>query len=517
MRMRRIAPIAAAVAGALVLTACSGGGDGDGDGGNGGGDGAALESLTIMAPYFAEVPPESDDPVGTALSEVAGVPLEIQWVPNSAYGERINTVLAGDDIPDVMVITGKDQGFVSTALAGGFWDLTEYLQSGDYPNLVSENPDVELASGVNGQIFGVYRARDVIRASVILRQDWLDNLGLELPETTDDLYEIARAFTEDDPDGNGEDDTYGMIAPQWPGGIGSNSPYDTIDVWYGSGNMWRDDGGELIPAFTTPEWREAVEFERDLVQNGYVNPDYATMDPATWNEPFLNGDGGIILDVQSRATQLADLFEQQEEGSAADKVALAGQLSGPNGTFALPTTGYAGFLAIPRSSIQTEEQLEQVLQMLNDLNTTEAQNLMNHGIEGDNFTVEDGYAVFNPERQDFTDQVTGAWAQLGMNVAGYNAYPIQPRTEFLGELGDLRLQLQDEDLANAVFNPAAGLVSDTYTTTGTQLDNIIGDARIQYLAGQIDEAGLDEAVERWRTTGGDQVTTEINELYSQLG
>ncbi len=51
------------------------------------------------------------------IAHVAGVPLEVQWVPNSAYGERINTVLAGDDIPDVMVITAKDQGFVSTALA----------------------------------------------------------------------------------------------------------------------------------------------------------------------------------------------------------------------------------------------------------------------------------------------------------------------------------------------------------------------------------------------------------------
>lgn len=513
MRMRRIAPLATVVAGALVLTACSVGDDG----GGGGEGGDALDSLSIMAPYFAEVPPESDDPVGAALSEIAGVPIDVQWVPNTSYGERVNTTLAGDDIPDVMVITGKDQGFVSTALAGGFWDLTEYLHSGDYPNLVSENPDVELASGVNGQIFGVYRARDVMRASVILRQDWLDNLGLDLPETTDDLMEIARAFTEDDPDGNGEDDTYGLINPQWPGGIGTNSPYDTIDVWYGSGNVWRDEGGELVPAFTTPEWKQSIDFQREIVQSGYLNPDYATMDPATWNEPFLNGEGGIILDVQSRAPQLAELFDQQEEGSAADKVALAGQLEGPNGTFALPTTGYSGFMAIPKSSVQNEEQLAQVLQILNDLNSTDAQILMNNGIEDDNFTVEDGFAVFDPAKQDFTDQVTGAWAQLGMNVAGYNAYTAQPTTDFMAELGDLRVQLQEEDLANAVFNPAAGLVSDTYTTNGTQLDNIIGDARIQYLAGQIDEAGLDEAIQRWRDSGGDDVTAEMNELYSQLG
>lgn len=516
MRMRRIAPLATVVAGALVLTACSGGGDGGGgtDGGDGGG-GEALESLTIMAPYFAEVPPEDDDPVDQGLSELAGVDIDVQWVPNSSYGERVNVTLAGDDIPDVMVITGKDQGFVSTALAGGFWDLTDYLHSGDYPNLVSENPDVELASGINGRIFGVYRARDVIRASVIIRQDWLDNLGLDQPETTDDLMEIARAFTEDDPDGNGEDDTYGLIAPQWPGGIGTNSPYDTIEVWYGAGNMWRDEGGELVPAFTTPEWREALEFERELVQNGYINPDFATMDPATWNEPFLNGDGGIIIDVQSRAGQLRGLFTDAGEDPD-EKVALVGQLEGPNGTFALPTTGYAGFLAIPRAKVQTEEQLEQVLQILNDLNSTEAQILMNNGVEGDNFEVDGDYIVWNEDRQDFTDQVTGAWAQLGMNVAGYEAYSVKPSDEDAIAFDELRLQLQEEDLANATFNPAVGLTSETYTTNGTQLDNIIGDARIQYLAGQIDEAGLEDAIQRWRDSGGDQVTTEINELYSQL-
>lgn len=496
-------PLAVAAIGALTLTACSDGGASD----------EPLESLDIMAPFFSAVPPEEDDPIDQALSELAGLDLSVQWVPNSDYGAKTNTVLAGDDIPDVMVIQGKDQAFVQTAEAGGFWDLTEHLASGDYPNLVTENPEVQEASSVNGKVCGVYRARDVIRHSVIIRQDWLDNLGLALPETTDDLYEIARAFTEDDPDGNGEDDTYGMINPAWSG-LGNGSPYDALEVWHGSGNLWRDEGGELVPAFTTPEWRQALEYERDLVSNGYVNPDYATMDPATWNEPFLNGEGGIIIDVQSRAAELSKLFKEQDPEGFARYIGLAGQLEGPNGTYAMPTAGYSGFLAIPRSGVQNEDQLEQVLAALNELNTTEAQNLMNHGIEGDNFTVEDGAAVFDPAKQDFTDQVTGAWAQLGMNLAGYDAYPIKQASEFDEALQQLRLELQAEDLANAVFNPAAAFVSPTYTTSGAQLDTIIADARIQYIAGQIDEAGLDAAIETWRSSGGDDVTQEINDLYA---
>ncbi|GAA2286301.1 extracellular solute-binding protein [Glycomyces scopariae] len=500
-------PLALAAAASLALTAaCSDGGEGSGE---------PLESLTIMAPFFSAVPPEEDDPIDEALSELAGLDLSVQWVPNTDYGSKTNTVLAGDDIPDVMVIQGKDQSFVQTAEAGGFWDLTDHLASGDYPNLVTENAQVQEASSVNGKVYGVYRARDVIRTSVILRQDWLDNLGLAAPETTADLAEIARAFTEDDPDGNGQDDTYGLINPAWSG-IGNGSPYDAIETWYGAGNLWRDEGGELAPAFTSDEWLQALQYERDLVSGGYVNPDYATMDPATWNEPFLNGKGGIIIDVQSRAVELAKLFKEQDPETYDRYVALVGQLEGPNGTYALPTAGYSGFLAIPRSGVQNEDQLEQVLTALNELNTTEAQNLMNHGIEGDNYSVVDGEAVFDPAKQDFTDQVTGAWAQLGTNLAGYNAYPIQQETEFDQALNQLRLDLQAEDVANAVYNPAAALVSPTYTTSGAQLDTIIADARIQYIAGQIDDAGLQAAIETWRSSGGDQVVEEMNDLYADL-
>src|SRR5690606_16251476 len=211
---------------------------------------------------------------------------------------------------------------------------------------------------------------DVIRHSVIIRQDWLDNLGLELPETTDDLYEIARAFTEDDPDGNGQDDTYGMINIDWGPTIGNGSPYDAIEVWHGAGNLWRDEGGELVPAFTTEEWLQALQYERDLVENGYVNPDYATLEGENWNTPFLNGEGGIIIDVQSRAAELVSLFKQQNPDDFEQYVGLAGQLEGPNGTYAMPTPGYSGFLAIPRAGVQTEEQLDQVLTVLNELNST---------------------------------------------------------------------------------------------------------------------------------------------------
>lgn len=509
MKSMHKSAVALLAAGALALTAC-GGGDS-----NGGDEGGELSSFTIMAPLFSTTPPEEGNPVEEALAEIAGVDLDIRWVPNSDYGDRINTVLAGDDIPHAVVIQQKTQAFVQSAEAGGFWDLTEYVRSGDYPGLVSENPEVEMNASVNGKVYGIYRARDVIRSQIVIRKDWLENLGLEVPTTTDELREVARAFTEDDPDGNGQDDTYGIIIPSWSG-IGNGSPYDAFDVWFGSGNLWVEQDGELIPSFTTPEWKQAQDYARDLIQSGYVNADYATFDGANWNTPFLNGEGGIIIDVSSRGPQIINLFRENDESTYDQYVEIAGAVEGPNGHFAMPTPGYAGFIAIPKDQVPTEEELKQVLQILSDWNSEEAQILMNNGIEGLNFEVEDGYAVTNPDEQALTDHVTGAYAQLGMNVSGYKAYSAAPQTDYDREMLEKRRALEAADLERAVFNPAAAFVSETYMSRGTQLDNIISDARIQYAAGQIDEAGLQAAIDQWHASGGNEVIAEMNELYAAL-
>ena len=367
-----------AVVAALALTGCSGGGAGDDEANNA--DAAKLESLSIMAPFLSTNAPEEDNEIETALEEVIGVDLDMTWVPNASYGDKVNITLAGDDLPQVMVIQGKDPGFVRNAEAGAFWDLTEYLD--DYENLKTTFPEVQRASSVNGKVYGVFRARDVMREAVIIRKDWLENVGLELPETTEDLYEIAKAFTEDDPDGNGADDTYGLIIPKWPGTIGTNSPWDAIETWYGAGTRWTERDGELVPNFTTDEWLEAVQFERQLVEEGVVNPDYATFDSAKWNEPFLTGKGGIIIDVHSRVGQLISLVKQSDPENFENFVDVTGNLTGPDGElYALPTSGYSGFLAIPKAQVRTEAELRGVLEVLNELNSAEAGPILNNGIE----------------------------------------------------------------------------------------------------------------------------------------
>ena len=84
---------------------------------------------------------------------------------------------------------------------------------------------------------------------------------------------MLKAFTTDDPDGNGKDDTYGLVASKF------NGPWDNMQIWFGAPNKWGDDGsGNLIPAHETPEYMEALKFFRQIYSEGLVNKDFAVMD-----------------------------------------------------------------------------------------------------------------------------------------------------------------------------------------------------------------------------------------------
>ena len=509
MRRRPRMTLALTVTGALALSACSGPAT------DSSATEADLDTIQIMVPFLEAQPPAKGDTIHQALEEVTGKKIELIWTPNSDYEEKTNITMASGDLPHVMVIQGKSPGFIKNANAGAFWELSPYLE--DYPNLVTTSPETQRNASVNGEVFGIYRARDAMRTSVILRKDWLEAVGMEQPTSVEELYEIAKAFTEEDPDGNGADDTYGLIVPKWPGAINTNSPYDVISTWFGAGNTWTERDGELVPNFTTDEFYEANEYTKRFIDEGLINGDYATMDSATWNEPFLNGKGGIIIDVHSRAAVLMALFKEQDPATFDQFVEISGNLASESGElFSQPTPGFSGFLAVPKTSVKTEGELRAVLSFLNDLNSPEAAVLLNNGIEDVNFTLDGGLTVPIAELSSEGAEVAQAvksYSQLGMNVNDVNYYLPKQATEYEQEMFDKRTALETADLESAVQNPASPYVSQTQVAKGAQLDNIVSDARIQYLAGQLDEKGLRAAVEQWRSTGGDDVIAEINELH----
>ncbi|MEC0256788.1 extracellular solute-binding protein [Paenibacillus lautus] len=467
--------------------------------------------LNIMLPIFKTNYPKDDSPVAAELEKLTGTDIHFEWVPNASYADKFNITLASGNLPKIIYVPdSKGPSFVSAVKSGAFWDLTDKLKN--YPNLGQASEVILNNSSINGRTYGVYRGRELGRNGVYYRQDWLENVGLEQPKTIDDFYNMLKAFKEKDPDGNGKDDTYGLVMVKWTAGWGAG--FDQIKLWFGAPNVWGVRDGQLVPEFEYDEYLEALKFMKKLYDEKLVNQDFAVMDSAKWTDPLVNGQAGVIIDVVDGAARVDDKIKAANVAAGTDSrehyMDVFGAVTGTDGQIrTLPTSGFAGLLAIPKSSVKTEEEVDRILKFLDQLNEPDLQTLTSFGLEGVHYTKIDDTTL---ERS--TDSVL-----LESEVEGLNQMvPYIPEGKGLQVAQTpLRLKQTEVQMKNRetiVTNPAEPFISEVYSQKGQQLGNIINDARIKFIVGQIDEQGWRDAIELWKKSGGDDYVKEINELYA---
>lgn len=230
---------------------------------------------------------------------------------------------------------------------------------------------------------------------MVFRKDWLEKVGLQTPQTVDDFYNMLKAFKEKDPDGNGKEDTYGMVLVKWSGQWASG--FDTIKLWFGTPNKWGVQDGKLVPEHEYPEYLEALKFMKKLYDEKLINSDFAVMDSAKWTDPIVNNKAGVIVDVVDTGARVDDKIHAALEKEGKDEpdkhyVDVSGGVTGTDGKLhTLPTSGFSGMLAIPKSSVKSEEELKRVLAFLDQINNPELQTMLGFGLEGTHYTMVDGF------------------------------------------------------------------------------------------------------------------------------
>lgn len=456
--------------------------------------------ISIMTTAHTPEPPTNDSPNVKALGEYTNTELDMIFVPASNYEDRFNITLGSTDLPTIM-LASKSPSFIQAARDGAFWDITDYID--DYENLSQLNEIIRNNISIDGKIYGLPRTRPLGREAVSIRKDWLDNLGLEMPETIDDFYDVLKAFTNDDPNGSGENDTYGLVVSEYEG------PWNVMQTWFGTPNQWGiDDDGNLYPHFEAPEYREALAFFKKIYEEGLVNEDFAVMDPSHWSDPVVNGEAGVMVNVADEANRIQNKMLQADE-STAGAIDIIGAIEGPNGLFSLPTSGYSDLLAISTTAVKTEEELRRVLEFMDMLSDEEGETIAHNGVEGIHYEIEDG--VYLPTDDTSLVNEYTSLNQILTFIPG-DRFLKEPETDL--KIKELDIIAGNEDIV--VANPAEPLVSKVYGQRGAQLDDIIGDARIKYIVGQIDESGLDEAEKLWLKSGGQDLIDEMNELYKEI-
>ncbi len=177
------------------------------------------ETLTILTyqNWHSSSYYDSEDglPIENEIANITGVNIEWECVSSDDYTTVAQTRLAaGIDLPDIIRVPNGTVGLAEYSSQGLLINMKEYINETDTPNLwklFQEQPIYEAQStSPDGNIYGIPHAEFDINNYVVMwdaiRQDWLDTLGLEMPETIDELHDVLVAFKEQDPNGNGKAD-----------------------------------------------------------------------------------------------------------------------------------------------------------------------------------------------------------------------------------------------------------------------------------------------------------------------
>ncbi|WP_456288059.1 ABC transporter substrate-binding protein [Paenibacillus sp. AK002] len=284
---------------AMLLTGCSGAGGGQNDSAETPGDQTGSKvKLTAIITKHPLTKPLAEMEWLQKVEETAGVDIEWQEI-TADWGQKKGTMLASGDIPDLFigpnVITDAD----FAQFQGLFQDLSGMLeQAPNVQNMFNEKPDTKIiATQSDGKIYGLPKYQRFWPATAsrqFINQQWLDHLGLSMPTTWDELYEVLVAFKEKDANGNG--DPNDEIPMDWPGGIGG---YFNPAVLLGSMGITLTDGsgqgyfvedGQVKNFLTDERYKTMVSFLNKLYKAGLINPEVFTHDYTKF-QSIARGEG----------------------------------------------------------------------------------------------------------------------------------------------------------------------------------------------------------------------------------
>jgi len=230
-------------------------------------------------------------------------PVEIEFISiNRAEVTALYTaMLAAGNAPDIMSDFAVE-AFERFVIQELLLDVTDLLD--EYgPNIKAMVPQEVLDWGMHeGRLYAIPKTRNetaVPNWMQFIRQDWLDNLGLGMPNDFDELYDAMYAFTFNDPDGNGIDDTYGYGAGAGESegsGPGFGGAERILNLYGAMRDRWLPYGedGLYDHVAITPNRRDAYKFIERMFDDGLINPEFFTMTGQQARTEFITGGVGTI-------------------------------------------------------------------------------------------------------------------------------------------------------------------------------------------------------------------------------
>lgn len=472
--------------------------------------------------------------------------------------DQVNLMVASGDLPDTFAFTagGKssqelyDSGLTRTIPKEM---LEKYAPR--YMKMLSENPPglkMNILKGTEDEylsMVGLYKNVDGLPWTPTFRLDWLEKLGIDPPGeikqvgpsggrekvyftdkayTIEQVEEILKAFTFNDPDGNGKNDTYGL------------SPYNNQIHWSASlmgsfgiapGFNYMEDG-KLVVTEISKKYKDFLKLMAKWYKMGLIDPEFTTLDNNKSWEKYKQGKVGyyiaqpayIAMDDWAKGRAPQNIVENPN--STAKLLATAPEI-GPDGSQGvgayLPVGDLADAYYINKDV--TDEELARILQIYDYINMNNDARWTLYGEIGTHSdwegTPEKSAIKVRPEFA-LEEGNSGFWAY------NFRTYDKERVTWFTSEY---TLKLKDEYFARQDIKDSMLLrpyrydildetkLRDVQKRYSGQKTTIVDEFRMKAIVGEVDiDKEWDSYVGNWMKNGGKETLAELEKaaLVSDL-
>lgn len=536
----RRAMLATTAAGAAVLAGCAPDQPGSGNGGGGGGGGAGAGSGGDVAPRhipwegvepefpagdgipagYTRIPDElgttgvvplpaidpismliqgSPPAVGFAenayykqLSADTGTDFNVTYGGYSEYVSKFQTLVASDDLPDVVMSTNVPQ--FPDLLRAKFTDLTEFL-GGDaveeFPALASISPGCWKVPVVDGQLWGVSKSRPAAEGKLLLaRGDLLAERGIDPDVSLSNVDDLMSLFTELTDRGDRRF-AIGQDPRSWL--------MPLLLEMFGAPNGWRVTDGAFTHQYESPEMAAALEQATMIWEAEVMHPEaFSNPEALTWLEA---GTTSLVIDGVAGWTKYV---RQHPDWDVQGIIAPKAQGGGP-AVKHLTDAGYPSFCAIRKQN--SPDRVREILRVINHIASpfgTKEWLSVNYGIEGEHYTMVDGAPEVTDQRQQefFKIDYLGSQADAQLFIPG-DTEMVRRQHEFLSAV-----------MPTGEADAADGLYSDTFDSKGPIQQRKVSDAIGEIIQGRKPMSDWEGVVAEWRSTVGDKARGEYEEAYA---
>ncbi|OAK73814.1 ABC transporter substrate-binding protein [Lederbergia galactosidilytica] len=304
-------------------------------------------TLKVLVPAHPLVEDYKTNVFTKWYEEKTNVHIEWEVIPTQNAEEKLNLILSSDDLPDVIMNSPVTLSqLMIYGSQGMFLPLNDLIDDTgtDVKKFLDERPDVlDSITAPDGNIYSMPYINECYHCTLAQKlwiyQPWLEELGLEMPETTEEFYQVLKAFKEKDPNGNGKQDEIPLAGNKdlWP------FPGFLMDPFIYN-EMYVENGKIQVP-YTKPEWKEGLQYIHQLYKEGLIAKESLTQDQDQLKR--LGNSKETILGMAMGYWQGDMMTAGGNSGKWLDYVAVP-PLEGPNGNrvawYQPPVPGRASFI-----------------------------------------------------------------------------------------------------------------------------------------------------------------------------